>query len=72
MKKNKILKKLFRKKMTLEQAILFLIVGLILGTVFTFGQQYWKAPIQRDEAISVQAEYQNQFGELSEGHIMVW
>ena len=22
--------------------------------------------------ISVQAEYQNQFGELSEGHIMVW
>ena len=57
MKKNKILKKLFRKKMTLEQAILFLIVGLILGTVFTFGQQYWKAPIQRDEAISVQAEY---------------
>ena len=57
MKKNKILKKLFRKKMTLEQAILFLIVGLILGTVFTFGQQYWKAPIEREEAISVEAEY---------------
>ena len=45
------------KKMTLEQAILFLIVGLILGTVFTFGQQYWKAPIERNDAVSVQAEY---------------
>ncbi|MBO5702048.1 MAG: hypothetical protein J6S71_06385 [Clostridia bacterium] len=57
MKKNKFLKKLFKKKMTLEQAILFLIVGLILGTVFTFGLQYWKAPIEREEAISVEAEY---------------
>ena len=57
MKKNKILKKLFRKKMTLEQAILFLVVGLILGTVFTFVQQYWKSPIDRKDAISVEAEY---------------
>ncbi len=53
MKRNK----LFKKKMTLEQAILFLIVGLILGTVFTFGQQYWNAPIDREDAISVEAEY---------------
>ena len=50
-------KKLFKKKMTLEQAILFLISGIIFGTVFTFGQQYWKAPIQRDDAIPVQSEY---------------
>lgn len=57
MKKNKLFKKLFRKKMTLGQAILFLIVGVILGTVFTFGQQYWNAPIDREDAISVEAEY---------------
>ncbi len=57
MKKNKLFKKLFRKKMTLEQAILFLVVGVILGSVFTFGQQYWKTPIERDNAVSVQAEY---------------
>ena len=57
MKKNKLFKKLFRKKMTLEQAILFLVIGLILGTVFTFGQQYWKNPIDRKDAISVEAEY---------------
>ena len=57
MKKNKLFKKLFRKKMTLGQAILFLIVGAILGTVFTFGQQYWDAPIDREDAISVEAEY---------------
>ena len=57
MKKNKFFKKLFRKEMTLGQAILFLIVGAILGTVFTFGQQYWNAPIDREEAIAVEAEY---------------
>ena len=57
MKRNKLFKKLFGKKMTLEQAILFLVVGLILGTVFTFGQQYWDAPIDREDAISVEAEY---------------
>ena len=57
MKKNKFFKKLFRKKMTLGQAILFLIVGAILGTVFTFGQHYWKAPIEREEAITVESEY---------------
>ena len=57
MKRNKLSKKLFRNKMTLEQAILFLVVGLILGTVFTFGQQYWDAPIDREDAISVEAEY---------------
>ena len=57
MKKNKFFKKLFRKKMTLGQAILFLIVGAILGTVFTFGQHYWKAPIEREEAITVESGY---------------
>ncbi len=43
--------------MTLEQAVLFLVVGIILGTVFTFGQQYWKAPILREDTIPVEAEY---------------
>ncbi len=57
MKKKKIFKKLFKKEMTPEQAILFLIVGVMLGTVFTFGQQYLKAPIEREDAISVEAEY---------------
>ena len=57
MKKNKFFKKLFRKKMTLGQAILFLVIGAILGTVFTFGQQYWKAPIEREEAITVESGY---------------
>ena len=57
MKKNIFFKKLFRKEMTLGQAILFLIVGAILGTVFTFGQHYWKAPIEREEAITVESEY---------------
>jgi len=57
MKKNKLFKKLFKNKMTFEQAILFLIIGIIMGSVFTFGQQYWKAPIDRNSAVSVEAEY---------------
>ena len=57
MKKKKIIKKLFKNKMTLEQAILFLVVGAILGSVFIFGQKYWKAPIDRDSASYVQVKY---------------
>ncbi len=43
------------KKMTKAEAIFLLIAGLILGTVFTFGMQYWNAPIAKDEARQVTA-----------------
>lgn len=32
------------------QAWICIIFGLIVGTVFTFGMQYWNSPITKDEA----------------------
>ena len=37
------------------QAWICIIVGLIVGTVFTFGMQYWNAPITRDNAVYTEA-----------------
>ena len=45
------------KKMTKPEAIFMLIVGLIMGTVFTFGMKYWNVPITQDEAQQVTAVF---------------
>ena len=45
------------KKMTKGEAILLLIIGLIMGTVFIFGMKYWNAPIAYDEAQQVTATF---------------
>ena len=45
------------KKPTKGEAWLVLIIGLIMGTVFTFGTQYWNAPITPDEAEQVTATF---------------
>ena len=50
-------------------AIFFLVVGLLLGTVFTFGMQYWGAPIEREEAVAVSAEYMDYRVSYSKGGI---
>ena len=36
-------------------AILFVAVGLLLGSIFIFGMHYWSAPLEREEAIEVEA-----------------
>ncbi len=41
------------KKMTKAEAIFLLIAGVMMGTVFTFGMQYWNAPITKDELLQV-------------------
>ena len=41
------------KKMTRREAILLVVIGLIMGTVFTFGTKYWNAPITQNEAHQV-------------------
>lgn len=38
-------------------AVLLLIVGLLLGTVFAFGQQYWNAQVTPDQCIEVQTRF---------------
>lgn len=37
------------------EALFLIIVGLLLGTVFTFGMHYWQSPIPKEEAIHVEA-----------------
>ena len=39
-------------------AIFFVAVGLILGTVFIFGNRYWAKPIQKSDAIQMSARYE--------------
>ena len=48
-----------RRKTCLDKAecILLVIVGLLLGTVFTVGMGYWNAAVAPEEALSVTAEY---------------
>ena len=48
-----------RKKLQLSfiECILIIIVGTVLGTVFTFGMQYWNAAVSPDEALSLCAAY---------------
>ena len=43
------------KKITKADALFLLIAGLIMGTVFTFGTQYWNESIKYDEAQQVNA-----------------
>ena len=45
------------KKMTRREAILLVVIGLIMGTVFTFGTKYWNAPITQNEAHQVNATF---------------
>ncbi len=38
-------------------AIFILIAGLLLGSVFTFGKQYWNAEVDRDECALVETQF---------------
>lgn len=40
-------------------AILILIIGLFLGSIFTFGQNYWQSKIELSEAIQIEATYES-------------
>lgn len=48
-----------RKKLQLSflECILIIIVGTILGSVFTFGMHYWNAAVDPEAAIPVRAAY---------------
>lgn len=43
--------------MPFGMAVFLLIVGLLLGTVFTFGQQYWNAQVTPDQCVEVQTRF---------------
>ena len=50
-------KKRYKKKETLSDGIKLIVVGLLLGTVFTFGQQFWSATVTRDECTVVETTF---------------
>ena len=49
----------YRKEVTKKDALLVFIIGLIMGTVFCFGNQFWYRPITPEEAIHTTATYSN-------------
>ena len=47
-----------KQKTSPGTAVMLLVVGLILGSIFVFGSQYWGEPIQREDATEVSAIYE--------------
>ena len=49
----------YRKKSSpsMQQAIFFLVVGLLLGTVFTFGMSHWNEEIPRESCKCIETEF---------------
>ena len=56
------------KPISKSSAIILLVLGLLLGTVFTFGEQFWHASVDRRELRSVDAVYQRYRYVQSGGH----
>ena len=50
-------KRSYRKTMDSGEAIALVVLGLLLGTVFTFGEYYWNQPVTREEAVLVEAVF---------------
>lgn len=46
-----------KEPMSKSVALLLIIVGTFLGSVFIFGMNYWNAPIEREDAISFDATF---------------
>ena len=51
----------------MSEAVFVLVVGLLLGTVFTFGMNYWNAPVTREDAVPVTAIYAKRIESLEDG-----
>ena len=58
-----------KKTMTKMEAWFLLIAGLFLGTVFTFGMQYWNAPVTQEDAIHATAVYSSYTESRRDGHV---
>ena len=42
---------------TLGQSLALLVVGLLLGTMFTFGMQYWSETVTREECSYIETQF---------------
>jgi hypothetical protein len=43
--------------MPLKIAIMLLIAGIFLGTIFSFGMQYWNEEVTQEECIKIQTQF---------------
>lgn len=59
-----------RKRMDPGEAVALIILGLFLGTIFTFGMHYWNQPVTREDAVYVDATFSG-FKEQP-GHQIRW
>ncbi len=55
--------------MPLGMAITLLVVGILLGSVFSFGMQYWNKEVTREECIKIQTQFLGYKEDLRRGHI---
>lgn len=46
-----------RDPMPMGLAIFLLIAGLLLGSVFTFGMQYWNSEVTREECLPIETQF---------------
>ena len=46
-----------KMRLSMQQAIFFLVVGLLLGTVFTFGMSHWNEEIPRESCKYIETEF---------------
>ena len=57
------------RSMTKVEAWFLLIAGFIMGTVFTFGMQYWNAPVTKEESIHATAIYESYATQREQGRV---
>ena len=57
------------RSMTKVEAWFLLIAGFIMGTVFTFGMQYWNAPVTKEESIHATAIYESYATQRERGRV---
>ena len=50
-------------------AIVLLTVGIFLGSVFSFGMQYWNKEVTREECVKIQTQFLGYKEDLRRGHI---
>ena len=58
-----------KQSMTTGEAWFLLIAGLLMGTVFTFGMQYWNAPVTQEESIHTTAIYESYATQRERGRV---
>ena len=58
-----------KKTMTKVEAWFLLIAGVFMGTVFTFGMQYWNAPVTQEDTIHTTAVFSSYAADRREGHV---